>query len=260
MAVQLHYNEYGSGTPIVLLHGFPFSNTIWQPQQPLAHEYRMITPDLRGHGKSPAPEGVYEMEILADDVLALLDSLNISQAVIMGHSMGGYVTLAMWRKAPERFLALGLISSQASAASKDTRQTRYASVEKIFAEGNAAFVNGMLPRLLAPGTASDESYTEALRTIMLGTPINGLVGSLKGMAQRPDSTELLPGINVPSLLLCGERDVIIPMKKSETMAELIPVVTLMTVEDAGHMPMLEQPSATTTALRKFLNELPLRPR
>src|ERR1700686_5415953 len=99
--VTLTYSEAGQGTPVVLLHGFPLSGVIWHEQrQRLSARYRVITPDLRGHGQSPAPAGVYEMNLLARDVLALLDSLNIKKAVIMGHSMGGYFALAAWKLAP----------------------------------------------------------------------------------------------------------------------------------------------------------------
>ena len=114
--VKLHHSEAGQGLPVVLLHGFPLSSAIWRRQQQgLSDGYRVILPDLRGHGRSPAPAGVYEMEAMAADVFALLDSLDVKQAVILGHSMGGYVALAAWRLAPERFLGLGLIASHAAA-------------------------------------------------------------------------------------------------------------------------------------------------
>src|SRR6185295_9302015 len=115
--------------------------------QRLSDHYRVITPDLRGHGRSPAPAGVYEMDLLARDVLALLDALFIKKAVIMGHSMGGYVTLAAWKLAPERFLALGLIASQAGADSEEGRQGRYKMAEKVAAEGSKVMAAAMLPRL-----------------------------------------------------------------------------------------------------------------
>ena len=121
---------------MVLLHGFPLSSAIWhEQQQQLSDRFRVITPDLRGHGRSPAPSGVYEMDLLARDVLALLDALHITKAVIMGHSMGGYVALAAWKLAPERFLALGLIASQAGADTEEGRQGRYKMAEKVAAEG-----------------------------------------------------------------------------------------------------------------------------
>ena len=143
--VNLHFSDAGQGTPVVLLHGFPLSHSIWtQQQESLARHYLVIAPDLRGHGQSPAPAGVYEMETLARDVLALLDSLGIAQAVIMGHSLGGYVTLAAWKCAPQRFLAMGLIDSHASADTDEGRQKRLQLVEKVAAQGSLAAAEAML--------------------------------------------------------------------------------------------------------------------
>src|SRR4249920_2288480 len=124
--IKLTYSEAGQGTPVVLLHGFPLSSSIWnEQQQRLSDHYRVITPDLRGHGRSPAPSGVYQMDLLAGDVLALLDALLIQKAILMGHSMGGYVALAAWKLAPDRFLALALVDSQAGADTEAARQGRY---------------------------------------------------------------------------------------------------------------------------------------
>ena len=187
-SVKLHYSEAGQGTPVVLLHGFPLTSAIWTAQQQqLADHYRVITPDLRGHGQSPAPAGVYEMESLAGDLLALLDSLKIERAVIMGHSMGGYVTLAAWRLAPARFLALGLIDSQAGADTEEGRQGRMQLAEKIAARGSQVAVDAMLPRLFAPGLMSGDPVWEQVRGMILNTPRAGMIGALHGMAARPDS-------------------------------------------------------------------------
>ncbi len=254
--VTLHYSEQGQGLPVVLLHGYPFSSVIWQTQQQgLSDHYRVITPDLRGHGQSPAPEGVYDMETMARDVLALLDSLGVEKAAIIGHSMGGYVTFALWRLAKDRFAALGLVCSQASPDSDDTRQGRYKTAEKVFGEGSQVVAQAMTPRLFAPNTPEDEPMMEQIRTIILNTRPSGIIGTLKGMAARPDSTDLLPEINVPVLILTGDKDQIIPPQKAEKMAAAVPSATLATIENAGHLPMLEQPQATTMAIRNFLDEL-----
>src|SRR5258707_7832518 len=160
-SVTLHYTEEGQGIPLVLLHGYLFSGAIWQTQQQgLSSNYRVITPDLRGHGQSPAPDGVYEMELMARDVLALLDSLNVQKAAIMGHSMGGYVTFALWRLAPERFLALGLIDSQAGADSEEGREGRYKTVEKVFMDGSKAVEQAMLTKMFAAGLPTEESILD----------------------------------------------------------------------------------------------------
>lgn len=254
--VKLTYSEAGQGTPVVLLHGFPLSCAIWhEQQQRLSVRYRVITPDLRGHGQSPAPAGVYEMEKMAGDVLALLDSLEISKAIIMGHSMGGYVTLAAWKLAPERFLALGLIDSQAGADTEEGRQNRYKVAEKVAAEGSKVMVEAMMPKLFAPNLPVGESIIEQVRRIILNTQPVGIIGTLKGMAVRPDSVPMLPNLKIPVLLLTGDQDQIIPAEKARTMASVIPRVTLTTIEHAGHMPMLEQPKATATAIRDFVGKV-----
>src|SRR5450432_2278806 len=256
--VTLHYNEEGQGTTLVLLHGYPLSSAIWQTQQHgLSSNYRVITPDLRGHGQSPAPEGVYEMDLFARDVLSLLDSLNVQKAAIMGHSMGGYVTLALWRLAPERFVALGLIDSQAGADSEEGRQGRYKTAEKVFEDGTQVVAQAMMARLFAPSLPADEAIVEQTRTLILNTRPVGIIGTLKGMASRPDSTDLLATIKVPTLIITGDKDQIIGAQKADAMAQVIPIATLVTIENAGHMPMLEQPQAVTLAIRNFLDELSL---
>jgi 3-oxoadipate enol-lactonase len=254
--VTLHYTEQGQTLPVILLHGYPLSSVIWQTQQQnLSDHYRVITPDLRGHGQSPAPDGIYDMDTLARDVLALMESLGIEKAAIMGHSMGGYVALAMWRLAPKRFAALGLIDSQAMPDSEDTRSGRYKTAEKVFEDGSQVVAQAMTLRLFAPNTPEDEPAVEQVRTMILNTRPASIIGSLKGMAARPDSTDLLPQINVPVLILTGDKDQLIAPQKAEKMAAAIPSAVLATIEDAGHLPMLEQPQATTMAIRNFLDEI-----
>jgi 3-oxoadipate enol-lactonase len=254
--VKLNFSDAGHGTPVVLLHGFPLSSAIWRQQQQLSDLYRVITPDLRGHGQSPDPPGVYEMESLALDVLALLDSLVIAKAAIVGHSMGGYVALAAWNLAPHRLLALGLIDSQATADTEEGRISRLKLADQVMVEGNQVVAAAMLPKLFAPGLDAGDPLIEQVRQIILATPRAGLVGSLKGMAVRHDSVAMLCRINVPALILTGDQDQLIPRAKSEAMDAAIPGATLTIVEKAGHLPMLERPKTTTTALREFLGTLP----
>jgi len=255
--VTLHYSEAGRGTSVVLLHGFPLSGAIWQAQQKqLAEQYRVIVPDLRGHGKSPAPPGAYDMSLLARDVLAMLDSLQIKKAVIMGHSMGGYVALAALRLAPERFLALGLIASQAGADSDEARQGRYRIAEKVAAAGSNAMAEAMLPKLFAPTLPAAAPIVEQVRQLILKTAPTGIIGALQGLAIRPDAHALLSNLTLPVLLLAGEQDQIIALEKPKALASsLKTMATLTTIANAGHMPMLEQPDATTAAMRQFLSKL-----
>ena len=218
--VTLSYTDAGQGTPVVLLHGFPLerrhlARTAWRQ---LGERYRVITPDLRAHGRSPATSGVYDMDLLAGDVLALLDALAIQKAVIMGHSMGGYVALAALKVAPERFLALGLIDSQAGADTEEGRQGRYQMAEKVAAEGSKVVAEAMIPKLFAATLPAGAPIVEQVRQMILNTQPAGIIGTLKGMAVRPDSSTLLPNLRIPVLLLTGDEDQIIPQEKAKVMA------------------------------------------
>jgi pimeloyl-ACP methyl ester carboxylesterase len=255
--VALHFTEKGLGIPVLLIHGFPLSSAIWiQQQNGLSDHCRVITPDLRGYGQSPAPDGVHTMDTHAGDVLALMDSLGLRKAVIIGHSMGGYVTLAMWKLAPERFLALGLVDSQAIDDSEEVSQGRFQLADEVFQRGSQAAVAAMLPHLFSPTLDEDETgIIEQVRTIIANTRSSGLIASLKGMAARPDMTKALATLTVPTLIMTGDKDSIIPPYRSDAMAAIVPNVMLVNIEDAGHLPMLEQPRATTLALRNFLTPL-----
>jgi pimeloyl-ACP methyl ester carboxylesterase len=253
-AIKLSYSEQGHGMPLVLLHGFPFHSGLWQPQvHNLSSSYRVITPDLRGFGQSEVTQGTYEMALMAQDVLKLLDDLGIERAAIMGHSMGGYVALALWRLAPERFSALGLIASHAWADSPAQRQAREQLIDAIMERGAVAVIETMLPRLFAPNPSTDEPIQAQARDMMRSASTTSLINALRGMLQRPDSSDLLPQITVPTLILCGDSDAIVPPERAEAMARLVPNAMLITIENAAHMPMLEQPQATALAIRTFLS-------
>jgi pimeloyl-ACP methyl ester carboxylesterase len=167
--------------------------------------------------------------------------------------MGGYVALAAWKLAQERFLALGLIASQAAADTDEGRQARFKLAEKVAAEGNQAVAAAMLPRLFAPGLAMGDPIAEQVRQMILTTPRAGIIGSLNGMAVRHNANTTLSTISDPVLILTGDNDQIIPLARAEAMAALIPKARLAIIENSGHMPMLERPEATTTAIRKFLS-------
>lgn len=254
--VLLNYSASGTGMPVVMLHGFPLSSAIWASQQlNLSKKYFVITPDLRGHGLSPATEGIYDMDLLARDVLALLDHLHLTQVVIIGHSMGGYVALAAWHRSPERFLGLGLVGSQASADTEEGKKNRQKTAAKVAGGGGQVVANAMLPKLFASKHAANLPLIEGIEKIMVDTPTNGIIGSLNGMASRSDFDEELAEIDIPVLILSGEKDQIIPITKALAMAATIPEAILKIVPDAGHLPMIENPEATTKALDEFLSAI-----
>jgi 3-oxoadipate enol-lactonase len=253
--VNLYHSEQGSGLPLILLHGFPLSSAIWREQQNrLSDQYRVITPDLRGHGRSPVTDEVYAMDLLAADVLALLDAQELDQVVLMGHSMGGYVALALAKLAPQRIKAFGLLGAHAYADTEEARQARYAMIEQVRAYGNPPVVEAMSSRLFAPIEHEDTTIMEHVNSVMGGTKTLGLVGALEGMAARPDTTTVLAGLAVPVLLIAGDQDAIVPIERIESLATLPANCTLVTIENAGHMMMMEQPQATAMAIRQFIED------
>lgn len=247
----LYALRQGNGDiPLLLIHGFPFDHTIWSKQiTALGDTYQVVAPDLRGHGRSLAPNGPYSVDLMAQDIIATLDALEIEKAVWVGHSIGGYITLAGWRLAPERFAGMGLIATQQLADSIEARQKRYDLIERIKKEGAEAAVN---TKLFTPDTPEDTQYYQDAMEIMRLTPVEGLIGALHAMATRPDSTDTLKTIDVPALVLAGKEDQLIPAERAAQMAALLPDEDWVMVDGAGHMPMLEQVPQTTQALNRLM--------
>ncbi|MBW5447912.1 alpha/beta fold hydrolase [Cohnella sp. CFH 77786] len=246
------YQETGSGVPVVLLHGFCGSGRYWDDVLPaLSAKYRVIVPDLRGHGASPATEGVYTMERLADDTAALLDKLNVAEAFVFGHSLGGYATLAFAEQYPGRLLGFGLVHSTPLPDTEAGREGRLKAVDKIRAEGIRPFVDGLIPKLFAPEhrTSMADKVAAALE-IGYATSPEGAVGCSLGMRERPDRTDVLRRTGLPVLLLAGEHDEVIPPERRFPVSK--PNLSAVTLPQVGHMGMVEDPGRFTEALLAFL--------
>lgn len=254
--VELNTYIRGEGTPVLLIHGFPLSRDIWEPQiSAMSQRAQVIAPDLRGHGKSPAPEGAYTMDVMARDLLQVLDTLHIERAIWVGHSMGGYITMAAWRLAPQRFSGMGLVATNHRADTPEAKQKRFDTAQKVAEQGAEAAVN---PRLFAPDTPEDAPHVIAARLIQRSTPPAGIIGSLQAMAARPDSSDALRTVNVPALVIGGELDQLFPPEIPQEMANLLreasPSVNLVMLP-TGHMPMLEKPEDTTAALEDLVRRV-----
>lgn len=246
--VELSYEEHGQGIPVIFLHGFPFDHTIWQPLAPLMQgDARLILPDLRGFGGSPVTEGVYSMRLLADDVLALMDKLSIDRAILVGHSMGGYVALAFAQAYPNRLAGLGLVATQAAADTPERRQSRYKTADSVKHKG-ARVVASTMVSTLTPRTELVQPITD----LILKTHPAGIVGALKGMAERHDLTGVLSTIQVPAVVIAGEDDQLMGIDRSETLAQMLPKGWLVKVPGTGHMLMMEEPQQVADALRQVI--------
>jgi 3-oxoadipate enol-lactonase len=216
--------------------------------------FRRIALDLRGMGQSDAPDLGYSMATYADDVVGVLDSLGEERVIVCGLSMGGYVAFEMLRRYRDRIKGLVLADTRAEADSADGRRARDALVAKVRENGALAAAEAMLPRFFTASVPSE--IIQAVRDVIVRTPVPGIIGALTAMRDRPDSTPLLSGLtNVPTLVVVGQEDVITPPAIARAMAGVIPESRLVEIPGAGHLPCVEQPVPTTRAILKFLQSL-----
>jgi len=253
--VSLFYHDEGQGEPLLLIHGFPLSGELFQPQRAgLSHRFRVITPDLRGMGRSDSlPDADdYAMSTYADDLAALLDALGIGQAIVGGMSMGGYVAFAMLRRHPDRVRGLILFDTKAAADTAEARTGRYKMMQQARDEGVGAIADAMLPKMLSERTRAEQpELARWLRELMAANPVDGIVGALHALAERPDSSPLLPTINIPTLVVVGSEDPITPPAVAQEMADAIPGAELLVVDGAAHAANLERPEEVNARIERW---------
>jgi len=255
---EMAYSEAGSGTPLLFIHGFPLSKSIWQPQlEALNTSFHVITPDLRGHGDSEAVPGPYSMELLAGDLNALLDHLGINQPVVVcGHSMGGYITFEFFRQYQQRVAGLILTATRSADDPPEGKANRDKAAQNVLQDGVSPVVEGMLPKIMSPATFdTDPELVESVKGIMMGTSIEGTVGALMAMKDRPDSTLTLEEINVPTVVLHGGEDQIIPLVEARKMAGSIQDCEFVVFDNTGHLPSLENPQRFNNVVQDFIQGL-----
>lgn len=246
----------GDGPALLFLHGFPLDRTMWRHIVAPLTGWRRVAPDLRGMGLSDAPDGGYSMETYADDAIALLDVLGVERSVVCGLSMGGYVALELVRRHPDRVQALILSNTRAEGDSREGKAARDEMIQLVQREGPGALIEQLLPKLLAPSSQSTmPQLVEHVRTMATASPPAGLVGALRAMRDRPDATGLLPTIRVPTLVVAGSEDRLIPPDHGKRMADAIPGAQFTVIPDAGHLAPMEQPTATSRVFGEFLQAL-----
>ena len=252
---QMSYYDNGTEeTTLLLVHGFPLDKRMWEPQiERLLYDFRVVTPDLRGHGESEGTPGPYTMELLADDLKGFLDAMGIPRVALGGFSMGGYVAFAFYRKYPEMVQSLLLLDTRPQADAEEAKAGREDMAQLAEREGAGPIAERMLPRMLTADTvAGRPDVVDRARRMMTQCPPQAIAGDLRGMALRADASDLLPRIAVPTLVLVGEEDAIAPQAESELMATAIPDATLVKVPRTGHLSNLEDPESFNAAIRDFL--------
>jgi pimeloyl-ACP methyl ester carboxylesterase len=239
---------------VVLVHAFPLSAAMWAPQLERAPEgWRVIAPDLRGFGGDAVAAAGLTIEDYANDVLRLMDALAIEEAVIGGLSLGGYVTFAMFRQAPERFTGMVLADTRAAADTAVGREARTRMRETVAREGARGVAEQMLPKLLSGATARERpDVVEAARALMESAPAAAIDAAIVALMQRADATALLETISCATLVLVGDEDTITPVADAEAMQRAIPRSRLTVLAGAGHLSNIDQPDAFSRALGDFL--------
>src|SRR3984885_18538 len=254
---EIAYRVLGEGASVVLLHPFPVNHEFWLPvARVLAARFRVILPDLRGHGASEGGEGPATMEKHALDIARVMDDAEVGRAPMIGVSIGGYALFEFWRRHRGRVAALGLCNTKAPADGPEARAGRLQAANDVLERGTEPFFESMIPKLMAKTTREmrPDLVDGALRMMRKMSP-EDVAQVQRGMAARPDSVELLKTINVPTLLLTGDEDVTTGVNEAEVMRQHIRGSQLRVVAKAGHYAAWEQPGEVTKLLRQFLDGL-----
>lgn len=252
--IAMTYDDTGdSGDALLLVHGHPFDRTMWRPQQNAAPGHRVITPDLRGYGGSQVVAGKTPLSTFARDLAGLLDHLQVRQAVLCGLSMGGQIVLEFHRLFPGRVAGLVLADTFAQGETDRGRKERNERADQLLRDGMSGYAHEVLDSMVSPATVADlPEVAGHVLDMMLAAPPEGAAAALRGRAERPDYTAMLPDIAVPTLVVVGADDVFTPVADADFLHERIPGSRLTVIEGAGHLPNLERPAAFNDALADLL--------
>jgi 3-oxoadipate enol-lactonase len=260
-SLDIGYDDVGAaggagadgGVPLLFVHAFPLNRTMWAPQvSALVERSRCVAADLRGFGDSSV-RPPYSMEQYADDLAHLLDHLHIDRVILVGCSMGGYVSFAFWRRHKSRVRALVLADTRAGADTDETLTRRRQVIDVARKEGATAVANLQIPSLVGKTTREKQPDTyDAVHRMVAQAPVDGIVGALEAMMIRPDSTATLATIDVPTMIIVGEEDVPTPVKEARAMHQQIPGSRLEIIGQAGHLANMERPAAFNHLLTEFL--------
>lgn len=254
---EIAYWTLGDGPPVVLLHPFPANHEFWLPvADALATRYRVILPDLRGHGDSDVGEGPATMEKHAADIACVMDDADVGRAPLVGVSIGGYILFEFWRKLRGRVAALGLCNTKAPADSPAARAVRLQAANDVVDRGTELFFEGMVQKVMAKTTREmrPDLVEGALRMMRKMSP-EDVAQVQRGMAARPDSVETLKTINVPTLVITGDEDAMTGVNEAELLRQYIAGSEMRVIPRAGHYSPWEQSEAASKLLRQFLDGL-----
>ncbi|WP_166826945.1 alpha/beta fold hydrolase [Thalassoroseus pseudoceratinae] len=255
---ELNVLDQGHGPTVLLVHGFPVDHRMWRKQTAtLSQTHRVIAPDLRGFGESPATTGVISMTQFADDLADLLEQMEVAEPIVFcGLSMGGYIAWQFAHHYPEKLRGLILCDTKATADSEAAVATRHDVAEKVIADGPEFLSKSMPSKIFSNHSRAEHpELVEFVQQMIRDASPNGIAAASWGMSLRPDMTELLPTISVATLVVVGEDDELTSPSEMQTIAESIPNGKAVVVPQAGHMAPLEQPAIVNDAIINFLQSL-----
>lgn len=248
------YEVEGNGSPVLLVHGFAEDNTVWRKiSAELSGNYRLILPQLPGTGRSDLLSQM-SMDSMAATLCAILDEENIATCPVIGHSMGGYITMAMADKYSNRVMAIGLFHSSAYADTDEKKKARREGIRSIQTKGAEAFLKKTIPNLFAPGTQSahPELVIEQVNRAKHFTS-EALVAYYEAMIDRPDRRSVLENSKVPVLFIIGKQDTAIPPADMLQQSHLPQLSQVHTFQESGHLGMLEEPALAVRVVHAFLD-------
>lgn len=254
---RIAYTDEGSGPVIVLLHGHAYDRSMWNEQIPglVERGWRVIAPDLRGFGESAVTPGIVYTEEFSDDLEALLEAVEVDQAVILGFSMAGQIAMEFTAGHRQRIRALVLCDTVPQAEDLQGRRRRNVAADGIISEGMEAYAEKVLGVMLSETTISQRPVVaETVRSMIATAPADGATAAMRGRAARADFTEHLRTVDLPSLVIIGSDDAF-DGGAGQRMAELLPQGRLVSIEGAGHTPPMEAPEEFLRALMQFLDTL-----
>ena len=253
----LPIRDIGDGPPVVFLHGYPLDHRMWGPDVGrFLPRHRIILVDLPGYGDAQTMASPDSLEAFSEAVDRTLQALSLGGATIVGHSMGGYIALQLYRTHSERFGSLVLTNTRSKADSPEARDTRLAAAARLARPGESLAVEDTVRSLLATRTIDTKpDVVDRVREIVRSVHSDRLVPTLRALANRPDFTPVLPNIRVPTLVVWGDSDGLIPPAQTSEMVTRIPGAVGQEIPGAGHLPSLEAPKDFYGSLDRFLSRL-----
>ena len=257
-STALHIADSGVGDKcVVLLHGYLESMYVWDDfTSLLTPSVRVITVDIPGHGISEIKGEVHTMDMIADVLHEMINSLGIEKVTMVGHSMGGYVSLAFCARYPEQLEGLVLLSSSPNPDTDEKRENRRREIALVRAGKKDALARVAPETGFAPHNRKRlKSYIDDLVECVHITEDDGIVALLGGMIERVDQNEMLRKCSVPQLFIMGKHDAYIPVEAAETIIANNPQAQVAWLENSGHMGFIEEPEACAEALLNFVGKI-----